>query len=97
LLAGSDGIVYTAMTEGDVESTRQRLSSQPWVAGVQSTPRNGATAWTIGVTDAHAAKKNLLRLLLADERAVVTAFGRKEYQLEDAFISLVEGTDNDHG
>jgi len=97
LLAGGDGIVYTVTMEGDVESTYQRVSCQDWVAGIQSQVRNGATTWTIPVTDAEAAKAELLGLLQADGGVVVTGFGRKEYELEDIFVSIVEGTQNDSG
>jgi ABC-2 type transport system ATP-binding protein len=97
LLAGGDGIAYMVTMEGDVESAHQRLSCQDWVSDIQSTSRNGFTAWTVSVTDADAAKAQLLRLLLADEHIAVTSFGRKEYELEDIFVSIVEGTQHDHG
>ena len=97
LLSGNDGIVYGVTTEGDAESVHNRLSSQDWVTGIQSKPCNGATAWTISVNDADAAKANLLRLVLADRRVVVTDFGRKEYELEEVFVSIVEGVQDDNG
>ena len=95
LLAGGEGIAYTVTLKGGVESAYQRISRQEWVASIQSTPRNGATIWTVGVTDDNAAQSLLLRLLLADERLVVSGFGRKEYELEDIFVSLVEGVQDD--
>jgi hypothetical protein len=30
--------------------------------------------------------------VLADEHTTVTEFGRKEYELEEIFVSIVEGT-----
>jgi ABC-2 type transport system ATP-binding protein len=97
LLAGGEGIVYTVTMEGNVESAHQRVSSKDWVTEIQSRPRNGTTTWTVSVTDADAAKAQLLRLLMADEHLIVTGFGRKEYELEDVFVSIVEGTQDDHG
>ena len=94
LLAGGEGTAYRVTMTGDVESAYQRISRQEWVTSIQSTPRNGATIWTVGVTDDNAAQSLLLRLLLADKRLVVTGFGRKEYELEDIFVSLVEGVQN---
>jgi ABC-2 type transport system ATP-binding protein len=96
LLAGGEGIIYTVTMEGDVESAYQRVSSQDWVADIRSKSRNCATVWTVGVTNAEAAKAQLLRLLLADEQVVVTGFGRKEYDLEEIFVSLVEGVQHDN-
>lgn len=96
LLAGGDGVVYTVTMEGDVESAYRRIRSQDWVSDIRSKARNGATAWTIRVTDPDAAKARLLRLLLADEQVVVTGFGRKEYELEEIFVSIVEGVQDDY-
>ncbi|MEJ2734543.1 MAG: ABC transporter ATP-binding protein [Anaerolineae bacterium] len=97
LLAGGEGIVYTVTMEGDVESAHQRVATRDWVTDIRSKPRNGTTTWTVSVTDADAAKAQLLRLLLADEHLIVTGFGRKEYELEDVFVSIVEGRQDDHG
>jgi ABC-2 type transport system ATP-binding protein len=91
LLTGGETTVYTVMLEGDVEPARQRLSSQDWVADVRSQSHNGAINWTVVVTDADAAKAQLLGLLQAEEQIVVTGFGRKECKLEDIFLNLVEG------
>jgi ABC-2 type transport system ATP-binding protein len=97
LTAASEGVVYSVTMEGDVESAHQRVSSQAWVEGIRTKQRNGATAWQVNVTDAAAAKAELLRLLMVDQELVVTAFGRKEYELEDVFVSIVEGGQHDHG
>jgi ABC-2 type transport system ATP-binding protein len=91
LLTGGEGTVYTVTLEGDVEPARQRLSAQDWVADIRSQSRNGAADWTVVVTDADVAKAQLLGVLQAEEQIVVTGFGRKEYELEDIFVSLVEG------
>lgn len=95
LLGGGDGIAYTVTLEGDVERAYERVASQDWVSAIQSQARNGATTWTVSVTDADAARAQLLGLLHSDERVVVTAFGRKEYELEEVFVNIVEGSRND--
>jgi ABC-2 type transport system ATP-binding protein len=91
-LAGGEGIAYTVTMDGDVGRAYQRLSGQAWVAGIRSQSRNGATTWTVLVTDAAAAKEQLLGLLQADEQLLVTSFGRKTHELEDVFVRIVEGT-----
>jgi len=91
LLAGGDGVAYTVKIKGDAEAARQRLAGQPWVTGIQTQSRNGATAWTVSVSDEAAAEAQILRLLLADQDLAVTEFGRKTHALEDVFMQIVEG------
>lgn len=95
LLSGGEGIAYQVTMKGDAEAAYQRISGQDWVTGIQSRAGNGTTNWTVGVTDDGVAQSQLLRLLLADERMLVTGFGRREHQLEDVFVSLVEGVQDD--
>jgi ABC-2 type transport system ATP-binding protein len=91
LLAGGEGIVYSVTMKGDAQAAYKRIETLEWVIEVQSQPHHDKTTWTVAVTDEVAAEANLLRLLLADEGLVVTDFRRKEYQLEDIFIQIVEG------
>jgi ABC-2 type transport system ATP-binding protein len=91
LLAGSSGVVYSVRFEGDAERAHQRLSEQPWVSEIQTTHQDGDTRWAVSVSDEKAAKEHLLRVLLADENLLVTEFRRREYELEDVFMNIVEG------
>jgi len=91
LLASGEGPLYEVKIKGDTNGAYERVSAQPWVNNIQVKPQNGATGWLVCVNDADAAEAQLLRLLLADESMVVTGFGRKEDQLEDVFIRIVEG------
>jgi hypothetical protein len=43
----------------------------------------------VTVTDEAAAEHQLLRLVLDDRALTVTEFGRKKYDLEEVFMSLV--------
>jgi ABC-2 type transport system ATP-binding protein len=98
LLAGTSGIVYSVKMKGDAGSAQNRLSSQDWVSEVKVVGEKiagGETQWLVSVTDKEAAELRLLRLLLADEDLVVTDFGRKEYELEEIFLSIVEGGGDD--
>jgi len=90
LLNGSDKVVYQVVMEGDTGSARARVAGQPWVAGIDETQRDGATAWQVSVTDEQAAKAQLLRLVLSDGQIVVTEFSRKTYELEEVFMNIVK-------
>ena len=91
LLAGGEGVVYEVALKGQAESAYQRLSQQAWVTGIQSKSVNDATQWIVSVTEAGQAEAQLLRLVLADPSVNVTHFHRKEYELEDVFLRIVEG------
>jgi ABC-2 type transport system ATP-binding protein len=91
LLAGGEGTIYSVTVRGDAEQAFRQVAGQPWVAGLQSQPRSGSTQWLVQVTDATAAETRLPRLLLADDELALVEFHRKEYELEDIFLQIVEG------
>ncbi len=96
LLAGTGGVVYSVELRGDHASAHKRVSSQPWVSEIRVSHNGVCTKWQVSVTDRLAAEHELLRLVLADESLTVTQFGRKQYQLEEVFMDLVEGNGNGH-
>jgi ABC-2 type transport system ATP-binding protein len=92
LLAGTSGIVYSIQIEGNLEAALQCIKDQPWVAEVKTQPGAGGTAsWLVSVIDEQQAKERLLRLLLENDGVTVTQFGRKQYELEEVFVNIVEG------
>jgi ABC-2 type transport system ATP-binding protein len=91
LLAGGEGVVYEVTLKGQAEGAYQRLSQQTWVTGIQSKAANETTQWLVSVTEAEQAEAQLLRLVLAEPTVNVTHFHRKEYELEDVFLRIVEG------
>jgi ABC-2 type transport system ATP-binding protein len=96
LLAGSDGTIYAVVMEGDPSGAKARVTQQEWVSSIDTTSMNGRTTLRVHVTDEQAAKAELLRLILSDEDTTVIEFGRKKYELEEVFISIVEGEENVH-
>lgn len=91
LLAGCDGVVYNINLKGRTEATRMKLAAQPWVSTIEVTPVNGHVRWKVKVTDSSAAEEQLQRLVLADPNVQIIEFGRKKADLEEVFMSLVEG------
>jgi ABC-2 type transport system ATP-binding protein len=94
LLAGSDRSVYTVVMEGDPSEVKARVAQRGWVEGVKTTSMNGRITWRVHVTDEEVAKSELLRLILADENINVVEFGRKQYELEEVFLSIIEREEN---
>ncbi len=95
LLAGSEGVAYEVHLKGDAESLYQAACAQPWVNAVQAKAHNGTMEWIVSVTDADAAEKELFRLVASDPRVIVTDFHKKEHELEEVFLRIVEG--DNHG
>jgi ABC-2 type transport system ATP-binding protein len=93
LLAGSEGVVYIVQLRGKVEVARKQVLSQSWVSGIIDGQHNGDTAWQVSVSDPQAAEAQLFRLL-ANDSVMVTEFRRKQYELEDVFMQVIEGGSN---
>jgi ABC-2 type transport system ATP-binding protein len=95
LLAGDSGsTIYTVTLKGGQDramaEAQARVVGQPWVKNLSMAATDGHVSWQINVTDEAAAEDLLLRLILDDHSLKVTNFGRKSYNLEEVFISLVE-------
>ncbi|MCB9419810.1 MAG: ABC transporter ATP-binding protein [Ardenticatenaceae bacterium] len=95
LLNGSGQTLYNVGLKGDSSSLSQKIRQQPWVSHVETAQQNGVTQWQVTVTDETAAEQQFFRLLAGEESVVVTGYGRKRYELEEIFMQLVEGDDNE--
>jgi ABC-2 type transport system ATP-binding protein len=93
LLAGSEGVVYIVHLRGEVEAARKQVLALPWVSGIIDGHHNGDIAWQVSVSDPQIAEVQLLKLLVNDS-VVVTEFRRKQYELEDIFMQVIEGGQN---
>jgi ABC-2 type transport system ATP-binding protein len=91
LLAGSGATVYQLSLRGDGQAARARVANQPWVSALEvEAGADGQVRWQVSVTDAEAAEAELQRLVLQDPRVRITGFGRKQWDLEEVFLRLVE-------
>jgi ABC-2 type transport system ATP-binding protein len=90
LLAGSEGVVYIVHLKGDADQSLKLVQSQPWVGGIKADQHNDENTMQISVTDPQAAEAHLLKLLV-NSPALVTEFHRKQYELEEIFMQVIEG------
>jgi ABC-2 type transport system ATP-binding protein len=90
LLAGSEGVIYIVRLKGEVETALRLVQAQPWAGAIQTSQVNGESTWQVSVTEPQAAEAQLLKLLV-DGPVVVTEFRRKQYDLEDVFLKVIEG------
>ena len=97
LLAGSGGTMYNLVLEGDSDGAYARVAGQEWVSGIQLQHKNGQTSWQVTVTSEEVAKAELLGLLMSDRSVTAVEFGRRKYDLEEVFLSMIEeGEDVQH-
>jgi len=90
LLAGSSETVFSMVIKGDPSQAQIRVSDQPWVSSIESSCENGQTTWHVKVTDDGVAEEQLLPLLLSDGQTTICEFKRKEYELEEVFMQILE-------
>ena len=90
LLAGKEGVSYVVHLKGDTDWAIQQIRSKPWISGISTGDHAGEITWQVSVSDPQAAEANLLKLLV-NGPAVVTEFRRKQYDLEDIFMQVIEG------
>jgi ABC-2 type transport system ATP-binding protein len=90
LLAGSEGVVYIVHLKGESDWARKRIQSQAWVGGIKTGQHGDESTWQVSVTDPQKAEADLLKLLV-NGPVMVTEFRRKQYELEDIFMQVIEG------
>ena len=89
LLAGTGEMIYTVTLRGDAQSAYTRITQLPWVSGIEASRQGEQVTWQVSVTDEAAAEDQLMSLLVS-HGLKVSNFSRKEQNLEDVFINIVE-------
>ena len=89
LLAGTGDVVYSVTLTGDAQGAYTQIRQQPWVSGIKASQEGEQTIWQVSVTDEAAAKDQLMGLLVSGGLKV-SNFSRKEQNLEDVFINIIE-------
>jgi ABC-2 type transport system ATP-binding protein len=90
LLSG-DGAnsVYNVTIKGNATRVQSRVEGQPWVRSLSAILKDGLTHWQVSVNDDEQAEDQMLRLILEDQGLRVKSFGRKTYNLEEVFLTMV--------
>jgi ABC-2 type transport system ATP-binding protein len=90
LLSGNGaGSVYNVTIKGDAVRAQARVETQPWVQSLSAIMKDGLNHWQVSVKDDEAAEDQLLLLILEDRALRVKSFGRKTYNLEEVFLTMV--------
>ena len=89
LLSGKGDSVYSVTLKGDAQRAYSQVTQQPWVSKVEASQNGEQVTWQVSVTDEAAANDQLMSLLVSNGLKV-SNFGRKEENLEDVFINIIE-------
>ena len=89
LLSGTGDAIYSVTLSGDAQSVYGQIHRQPWISRIEASQNGEQTTWQVSVTDETAAKDQLLGLLVS-AGLKVSNFSRKEQNLEDIFINIIE-------
>ncbi len=89
LLTGKGDVTYSITVRGDTQGAYNQLNQQPWVSGIEASRDGDQTVWQVTVTDEAAAKDQLMGMLVSSGLKV-SNFSRKEQNLEDIFINIIE-------
>jgi len=89
LLVGTGDLVYSITLKGNTQSAYTLVIQQLWVSGIEVNQNGEQTTWQVSVTDEAAAEDQLMGLLVSGGLKV-SNFSRKEQNLEDIFINIVE-------
>lgn len=89
LLAGTHDLIYSITTSGNAHGAYTRIVQQPWVSSIEISQQGEQSNWQVTVTDEAVAKDQLMSLLVSNDLKVFS-FGRKEKNLEDVFLNIIE-------
>jgi len=89
LLAGKGDLIYSVTLTGDAQSAYTQINQIPWISGIEATQKDEQITWQVSVTDEAAAKDQLMSLLVSNGLKV-SNFSRKEQNLEDVFLNIIE-------
>lgn len=89
LLAGTGDTIYTVTLAGDAQRAYAHIRQQPWISGIEVSQEGDQIIWQVSVTDEAIAKDQLMSLLVSSGLKI-SNFGRKEQNLEDIFINIIE-------
>ena len=89
LLAGKGDLIYSVTLRGDAQSAYTQIKQQPWISGIEASQEGDHVTWQVSVTDETAAEDQLMGLLVSSGVKVAN-FSRKEQNLEDVFLNIIQ-------
>lgn len=90
LLSGNGAAaIFQVTLQGEPEQAYARVAARPWVESIAVSSLDGLTSWQVTVNDSETAEDELLYTILEGRSVRVKNYGRKTYNLEEVFFTLV--------
>jgi ABC-2 type transport system ATP-binding protein len=89
LLAGMGEAIFSISLAGDTRNAYTRMKQIPWISRIEVGRQASPTMWQVSVTDEAAAHDQLMSLLVSNGLKVFN-FSRKEENLENVFLNIIE-------
>jgi ABC-2 type transport system ATP-binding protein len=93
LTSASGETVYSVTIRGNppLDDAFRVVTGQAWVSGIEVSQADDMTTWEVSVNDEGTAEDQLMGLVLS-QGLKLASFSRKEYELEDVFLRMIEGS-----
>ena len=92
LLDSTGETIYTISIIGNGNTTFEQIKQLSWVSGIEISQDKEQVTWEVSVNDESAAEDQLMSLIMANGLKV-KSFGRKEQNLEEVFLNIVDGSE----
>lgn len=90
LLNSNGNSAYTVTFAGEPNGAQAALRAQPWVIDLTTDSEDGLHQWIVAVEDDFSAETHLLPTLLNHSQVAIKSFGKRQHNLEEVFVNLVE-------
>ncbi|MHA2248970.1 MAG: ABC transporter ATP-binding protein [Candidatus Kariarchaeaceae archaeon] len=100
ILSDQEGTVFEITMKGNensIDAIYAQALDMTWINNIAIQKVGNRFKWHVNVSDEDVAENRLLRTILKDENVDVTKFGKKKYDLEDAFMRIIEGSKGQGG
>ena len=95
LLAGDGEVIYHLQVRGPWQTLKQELLQSSWIARVEASGQGEVAGLDVVVSDQETAENRLLQEALKVPELIVLEYRRKEIELEDAFMEIIQGGQDD--
>jgi ABC-2 type transport system ATP-binding protein len=94
LLAGSENPIFIIKVRGSIKNIKDTLNKLDWVESVEIKKESTFNLIQVVVNNEEMAERKLLRIILKNEDLNILEYRKKQYELEEIFLQVIEGDKN---